>query len=754
MNFLQFIFFALFISFNCFSQGSTFYVAPASSGGSNSNDGTISSPWETISHGISQMGSSDILYVRQGIYHEDIIIDNLQGVDGGLISIEGYPNESITIDGTVEINDSNWQPYNNVSGAYYLSQTENITQLFVDDQQMVNARWPNAQFNDDSIFSWDTWAQGDEDSNSSDDIDDLSVQGSLVIDESVADPQGIDLANSIGILNIGSFKTETVKINTHIQNASSNDIITYNHDTSSDDESVYQTTYKDKHHYYFFEGKVDLLDTNNEWFYNPLDDILYLYPDDGQNPAGRNIRGKIRDYSITISNSNYIKIKNINFFATTIKLENSDYVTIEECNFYYPSASSRMLGLTDGLGSPNVTAIGTGSGASVDANNCTIKKCLFENAEGEALRIYGDNNIIENNYFHHIDYSVSDLANLMVTVNIVGASNIFTKNTVHTTGASSTFWGQTSPTFSYNKVSNTGLLQSDGAVFQGTQAAVENSQIHHNWIFDTAKYALRYDAPVNDAGSAGTNGRMHHNFIYNAKGIMVKGDYHYISHNTVFSTYSGNGIIILNESNSNTNTNVQNNLVEKMSAHRSGSLDVPENALPCGENGGVGVASNNINGYELSDFDINTIIDISTGAPIPGSIAIDTGILIDSNYIPHNVEGSYPDIGAYEHGGEIWTAGADWEPEFHSASWKINAVSSDWFDPANWSTASVPTSRVNVVIPTGASNYPIINSSASSKNITINPSANLTVGSGADLTVYGELLNRGFVTIIGDVVIN
>ena len=59
-----------------------------------------------------------------------------------------------------------------------------------------------------------------------------------------------------------------------------------------------------------------------------------------------------------------------------------------------------------------------------------------------------------------------------------------------------------------------------------------------------------------------------------------------------------------------------------------------------------------------------------------------------------------------------------------------------------------------MVIPTGASNYPIINSSASSKNITINPSANLTVGSGADLTVYGELLNRGFVTIFGDVIIN
>ena len=49
-----------------------------------------------------------------------------------------------------------------VSGAYQLSYTGDITQLFVDDEPMVNARWPNAQFNDDSIFSHSTWAEGDE----------------------------------------------------------------------------------------------------------------------------------------------------------------------------------------------------------------------------------------------------------------------------------------------------------------------------------------------------------------------------------------------------------------------------------------------------------------------------------------------------------------------------------------------------------------------------------------------------------------
>ena len=53
--------------------------------------------------------------------------------------------------------------------------------------------------------------------------------------------------------------------------------------------------------------------------------------------------------------------------------------------------------------------------------------------------------------------------------------------------------------FSYNKVTNTGLLQSDGAVFQGTKNYVEGSVVHHNFVYDTEKYAFRYDAPGGDA---------------------------------------------------------------------------------------------------------------------------------------------------------------------------------------------------------------------------------------------------------------
>ena len=171
----------LIFSFVQFFSQTIYYVAPSASGGSNSNAGTsLAAPFETLGHAIDQLTAGDILYVREGTYRETITIDE-DGSSGNLITIQNYNNEVVTIDGTVDVTGT-WNTYNDVSGAYQLSYTGDITQLFVDDQPMVNARWPNAQFNDDSIFSHSTWAEGNEGSSSN---------GSLTIDTSVHDPGSV-----------------------------------------------------------------------------------------------------------------------------------------------------------------------------------------------------------------------------------------------------------------------------------------------------------------------------------------------------------------------------------------------------------------------------------------------------------------------------------------------------------------------------------------------------------------------------------
>ena len=784
----------------------TYHVAPSSSGGSDSNAGTLAAPFETLHHAINQLSAGDILYIKEGTYRETITIDE-DGTSGNLITIQNYNNEVVTIDGTVDVTGT-WSTYGSVSGAYQLtSYSADITQLFLDDEPMVNARWPNAQFNDDSIFSHSTWAQGDE----GDDDNPNSVQGSLQIDEDIYNPGSLDLNNSIGVLNIGSFKTETVKITGHTQNAGSDDVITYGYTGGTDAD--YSTTYKDKHHYYFFEGKLDFMDTNNEWFHDKTNDILYLYPDDGLNPStsGRTIKAKTTDYRVTFSGANYITFKGINFFATTIDIQNSDYLSIEECNFYFPSASKRMLGLTSGLGSTNVTSINASS------DNNTIKKCLFENAEGEALVIKGDSNTIENNYFHHIDWSASDLNGLMVTMYCTGASNTFTKNTIHTTGASATVLPGTASTFSYNKVTNTGLLQSDGAVFQGTKNYVEGSNVHHNFIYDTEKYAFRYDAPGGDAAVAGSYGRMHHNVADNTNGLMIKGNNQIIAHNTVMNTINNrNDIIILAEDCSNTSTWLYNNLAKRIGSHRSSqsfslSADSP---LPMGtigyiedDNGtsgnsnddfwrtcvdndvsngwtatvGNGSSQDNIDQINVSrtgltyNSDIESLLNYNAAngkseadyVPTNNVTIVDAGISPTNSVstgasssdtlndlVPHTNVGSNADIGAFEYGATAWSAGIDWTPKFRRAVWKTDASTTDWHTAKNWSTGNIPTADVHVLIPTGASNYPTITgSNATCNNLTIYSSATLTLNSSYSLTISGDFKNMGAATISGDMIL-
>ena len=800
-------FFFVLISISLHTQ-STYYVAPSSSGGSDSNNGSIGSPFETIQYGINQLSSGgDILYIRAGTYRETITI-NKTGASGNPIIIEAYSSEVVTIDGTVDVTGS-WTSHGN--GIYKLSSySTNITQLFVDDEPMVNARWPNAQFNDDSVFSHSTWAQGDEntlsDTDDPDYVDDRSINGSLQIDEDIFDPgvggignSALDLNGSIGILNIGSFKTWTVAITGHTQNASSDDVITYNTGDIG--------TYKDKHHYYFFEGKLSFLDTNNEWFHDKSDNTLYVYPDYGD-LSNRTIKGKTTDYSVTFSGAQYVTLKKINFFATTFEMTgNSDYNTVEECNFYYPSASKRMLGTTDGLGTPNVTELGS------NADNNTIEKCLFENTEGEALVIKGDTNTIKNNYFHHIDWSASELQGLMVSIYCTGTSNIFQENTIHTTGASATVLPGRTSTFSYNKVTNTGLLQSDGAVFQGTKNYVQGSVVHHNFIYDTEKYAFRYDAPGGDATQAGSYGIMHHNIADNTNGLMIKGNNQIIAHNTILNTINNrNDIIILSEDCSNNSTYLYNNLAKRIGAHRSatsfsltsdspmpmagnaggsnyGYIKVSSSWRAC-QNGdsyynataGSGSSQNNIDEINVSrtgltyNSDVESLMNYNSGDgktesdyyPTSNTI-IDQGVSPTStpsnsgnyggtgpalnNLVPHTNAGSAADIGAFEVG-ESWTAGTDWSPKFYKVIWKTTAGSTSWNTASNWSTGVVPDSNNNITIPAGASNMPVISSSVSVKNLTVNSSATLTVDSGVTLTVNGNLVNMGNITVNGEINVN
>ena len=686
----------LFIIFHLSALGQTTYYVSNSIGDDNS-DGSIDSPFETIGKAISKIDAGDSVIIRGGLYHEEILIDNFTSSNSSPTLIKSFEGETVVIDGTIEIL-GQWNDDNSNSSIKVVNGIDDhITQLFVGNEQMVMARWPNAQFNDQSIFDKHNWAEGDEST---------SQDGQLYIDESKKDPGTINLTNSVGILNVGSFKTFNKRITNHtIQNG--NDLIEY--------DGNFGNSFKTKHHYFFFEGKKELIDVQNEWFLDQENEMLFVFPPNGVDLNNASVRGKVRDYSVLIDNSSHVTIEGLTFFATTFKADNSSYLNISDCNFYYPSYSRRMLGELQGAAPTTL-----GSSGTKRVYNSTIDRCLFIDTEGEGLIIMGDNNKVLNSYFKNIDWSATELDGLMVTINIDGSNNEFSNNEVYNTGASATVWPGEESIFSYNVVSNTGLAQSDGAVFQGTKNTVAKSVVHHNFVYDTEKYAFRYDAPGGNAEEAGSFGIMHHNIADNTMGLMIKGNNQIIANNTVINTINNrNDIIILAEDCSNNHTWLYNNLAERIGSHRSSTqFELDDDApIPIGSYGyimydsdnngskdswracvesdgnifsgtGSGVSMDNIDQITASRTGISVESDVTalltynssneknvTNYVPSSNVLIDKGsdptnqVYISTTelksldeLVPQTDVGNLPDIGAIDQT-NVWTPGIDWVPE-------------------------------------------------------------------------------------------
>jgi len=92
-------------------MATTYYVAPAASGGNNANPGTISQPKETIAAGIALLAPGDTLRIRAGTYAAPVLTGRHKGVvhpltipngpgvgwpdPASCTSIEGYPGETV-----------------------------------------------------------------------------------------------------------------------------------------------------------------------------------------------------------------------------------------------------------------------------------------------------------------------------------------------------------------------------------------------------------------------------------------------------------------------------------------------------------------------------------------------------------------------------------------------------------------------------------------------------------------------------------
>ena len=135
--------------------GTPIYVDPIN--GSATWPGTINCPKNSLSEAVSAAISGDEIILESGNYHDNVTVDNLDN-----LLIRAADGARVVFDGTRSITED----LGGVWGAADSDGIQEVTlpvdgwQLFLAYEEQVPARWPNAQFSDETVFNRSYWAEG------------------------------------------------------------------------------------------------------------------------------------------------------------------------------------------------------------------------------------------------------------------------------------------------------------------------------------------------------------------------------------------------------------------------------------------------------------------------------------------------------------------------------------------------------------------------------------------------------------------
>ena len=616
--------FALALLMSTGTFAADYYVALS---GSDNNNGTLDKPFRHIQTAANKMRPGDTTYIRGGNYFEQVNLNRVNGSKGKPLTFIAYNNEKVTLDGTMVIKNK-WQKHR--GNIYKTTLEKPIWQLFVNDKSMTSARWPNGNWYDRSI--WDKsksmmWPE--------------KGRGKLgtYYNKALA-AFDFDLTGGIAVVNSGSFKTYQTKITKH---------------NAGDDHFSYDTNGVKSHfsfkksgvsrHGYFLEGKLGLLDEENEWFYDVKSKQLYLWAKNGVNPESLTVRGKVQSYALNISHASYINLTGINFFATTFKVTRSSFINVEDSKLMYPSYSKRMLGDVSPI---EVTKMVVKKEHDIAQNQ--LKNCQIAYTDGPAIEMNGTGNLVENCYMHDIDYSCTYKGGY--TLNMVNAKDlVFRRNTVHTTGCSELFKAGVRNRIELNDLSDSGHLQNDGSMIQLSVKQQTDGIVRYNWVHNSVKQGIRFDNKNTPNAPYGHSGNVFNNVAWQTDRIYFKGDKHFVFNNLSFDSHLNDLIVSSNKDiqGHNHETITRNNISNKFSGHRKKSGK--QNPVP-------GIVDHNFDGVSLG-LDVRSQlrdVDNLDFRPKADSMLIDAGALIKGK--TNHYLGKAPDIGPYEFGAlDYWIPG-------------------------------------------------------------------------------------------------
>ncbi len=655
---------AMLLALTITAQAKEYYVSPK---GNDTNSGTIYLPFKTIQKAADLMVAGDVCFIREGVYHEMVIPKNT-GTEGKPIRFEAYKCENVILDGTKQV-EGKWKKY---KGKIYKTMVEadKIDQLFADTAMMIEARWPNMKSTE--VFDRSKWVA----------VDYGSKHG-MIVSEAIA-KTGIDWTGAQAYLNVAhQWWTWCRPIISH--KAGSKELFypadlvglcNYTPEYRKPDDLL--NVWADD--YFYLLGKLEALDVEKEWYFNPKTKELYFFAPDGKNPVAFNVSYKTTDYGFYAKDKNYISINGVNFFACTFLLDDCNHCMVANSNLKFPSYS-RTITEFDQERKESVFSKIVG-----DYNKMDHISISFANNLG--LMTMGNYNEVTNSIIHDVNYSgtliypalqLSSSPHLGVnwfnTIqypptprtpengDVTSFGNVAGSNTLYNCGGPILVYHAAKSMVEYNHIYDGGLACKDVSLVYGCWPFSHSSTVRYNWVHGCVTEDYHSKEKLGGLGircdDQSRHNIFHHNVVWDCGdiGIIAKGDDNIIYNNTVFNCRSSIELPQKEEPlkvwavqwprllNENKNTRAFNNLINNIRGSRN-----PKDTLAVNDK----LFKNYITQkpYPLKDI---TKRDFR---PLEFSDIVDKGVII--TYAENKFTGKAPDMGAYEADGENWIPGAKW----------------------------------------------------------------------------------------------
>lgn len=610
--------------------------------------GTQADPTTRLSVAIERMKAGDTVFIGEGTYTGSHFLPG--GEEGKPITLQAWGDAKPVLTATIAYAGP-WEKVRDniyvadVSALAYKMDTTN-PQVFLDDDALVEARYPNMGPTMDTIMDYRrAVAQAGTDKATLVAPDDIpsDIGGATA----VVWPGSNGLAGWVAWTSpVASVEGREIRLGMEIDRKEP--VIGGKAYTPFPGNAFYVT------------GALSLLDAPGETFYDRKTGRMYVWLPDGGDPTGRAIRFRGKSSVVLHADGKrHIRLQGLTILGGGIRMDGAGHCVIEDCVIRY---ADHFQGNGYVSGSQTESMVVTG-------DDLVVRRCVFGPTAGNGILLGGNRVVFTDNYVQNSNYAGNDYAAVFVfrsTDLEISRNQFYNSARAHIFFAIGVRFERC--VIEHNHFKDHATLNSDAGAFYTWSCDGGGTEIRYNLVEcgnrndNGTMMKLREGLYVDNYSS---NFSVHHNIVIGGGAglqINLPNPGTTYAHNTVIGAQHGIGFFSVPKDDADgTGIRVANNLFADLKGQDiryygtgagkaesyAGSLQ--DGRIPVPQNPDRQIASsNNLRGEVDASF-----------RPVAGSPALDGGVVVEG--LTGEFAGSAPDIGALESGLPMFEYGPTWE---------------------------------------------------------------------------------------------